>query len=38
MFYCEISNNVKMYIECLTVSISLHFSSVDCAAIPDILG
>ena len=36
MLYCEISNNVQMYIECLTVSVG--FSSVDCAAIPVILG
>jgi len=38
MLYCEMSNNVQMYIECLTVSISFRFSSVDCTAVPDILG
>jgi hypothetical protein len=38
MLFCEMSNNVQMHIECLTVSISVHFSNVDCTAIPDILG
>jgi len=38
MLFCEMSNNVQMYIECLTVSIGVNFSSVDCTAIPDILG
>jgi hypothetical protein len=36
--YCVIPNIVQMHIGCLTVSISVHFSIVECTAFPDILG